>query len=347
MRPLTTWVRPHSFPLRLQRRCVVTYATAGARQSPYDVLGVSSSSSLSEVKSKFYQQARVWHPDMPGGSHAKFQQLQAAYRIIVAERASPHPAPTKPTGAEEEPASPPAQEAADLSSLLSKPLQKLIGISAAFLLVAVGTFSVFARRRSSDQVSGAEDAAISIPQPVVNAEGRCFNTLREYFDFYDSCFPAQPTPNTTRSLAVSRLNAEQLDEAALSQCCPVLIRFNSNSPNCLPGVASELKGCVQEKQWKHPDLPAAVALVVDAMVATPSHHASHHRVTTVEYQSPRDKLAKCAVAMINDRYREGTGTVQRIIVGGDGARTTSGLGVDRARVDAVEGRSLPIKIASL
>ncbi|KAH9601484.1 DnaJ domain [Trypanosoma melophagium] len=52
--------------------------------SPYDVLGVTPNTPFSEVKARFQQLTRHYHPDMPHGDPGKFREINAAYRLIRA-----------------------------------------------------------------------------------------------------------------------------------------------------------------------------------------------------------------------------------------------------------------------
>lgn len=49
---------------------------------PYQVLSVSKSSSLEEIKSAYRKLASKHHPDKDGGDTATFQKIQAAYEIL-------------------------------------------------------------------------------------------------------------------------------------------------------------------------------------------------------------------------------------------------------------------------
>ncbi|CCW61219.1 unnamed protein product [Phytomonas sp. EM1] len=48
-------------------------------KNPYTVLGIKQGASKEEVKKAYRVMARKHHPDAPGGSHEKFQEIQAAY----------------------------------------------------------------------------------------------------------------------------------------------------------------------------------------------------------------------------------------------------------------------------
>jgi curved DNA-binding protein CbpA len=52
-------------------------------KSPYDILGLSPSSSKKEVKDKYYELARKHHPDLHMGNATKFQEINLAYQKII------------------------------------------------------------------------------------------------------------------------------------------------------------------------------------------------------------------------------------------------------------------------
>ena len=54
-----------------------------SKRSPYDILGLPSSSSKKEVKDKYYELARKHHPDLHMGNATKFQEINLAYQQII------------------------------------------------------------------------------------------------------------------------------------------------------------------------------------------------------------------------------------------------------------------------
>nr|CCC94404.1 unnamed protein product [Trypanosoma congolense IL3000] len=50
--------------------------------NPYSVLGVKQGASKDEIKKAYRVLARKHHPDAPGGSHEKFQEIQMAYEQV-------------------------------------------------------------------------------------------------------------------------------------------------------------------------------------------------------------------------------------------------------------------------
>ena len=50
--------------------------------NPYKVLGVPRGASKEEIKNAFRREARKSHPDAPGGSHEKFEEIHAAFDMI-------------------------------------------------------------------------------------------------------------------------------------------------------------------------------------------------------------------------------------------------------------------------
>jgi len=51
-------------------------------RNPYKILGVKPSASVQELKKAHRVLARKFHPDVPGGSHEKFQEIQDAYEQV-------------------------------------------------------------------------------------------------------------------------------------------------------------------------------------------------------------------------------------------------------------------------
>lgn len=54
----------------------------GDAKNPYTVLGIKQGSSKEEIKKAYRVMARKHHPDAPGGSHEKFQEISTAYEQI-------------------------------------------------------------------------------------------------------------------------------------------------------------------------------------------------------------------------------------------------------------------------
>jgi curved DNA-binding protein CbpA len=48
----------------------------------YEILGVSNSADQSDIKAAYHRLAHIYHPDKPGGSHAKFLEISKAYTIL-------------------------------------------------------------------------------------------------------------------------------------------------------------------------------------------------------------------------------------------------------------------------
>eukprot|EP00331_Platyophrya_macrostoma_P002919 CAMPEP_0176427340 /NCGR_PEP_ID=MMETSP0127-20121128/12492_1 /TAXON_ID=938130 /ORGANISM="Platyophrya macrostoma, Strain WH" /LENGTH=241 /DNA_ID=CAMNT_0017808805 /DNA_START=189 /DNA_END=914 /DNA_ORIENTATION=+ len=54
----------------------------GDSKNPYTVLGIKQGASKEEIKKAYRVMARKHHPDAPGGSHEKFQEISQAYEQI-------------------------------------------------------------------------------------------------------------------------------------------------------------------------------------------------------------------------------------------------------------------------
>lgn len=51
--------------------------------NPYNILGVSSLNSKDEIKKKFRELSRMYHPDNPKtGDSEKFREIEKAWRVI-------------------------------------------------------------------------------------------------------------------------------------------------------------------------------------------------------------------------------------------------------------------------
>lgn len=67
-------------------RTLLRFQSAGGRiRSPHEILGVRPGMSMSEIKSKYRELARLYHPDMPTGNPILFREVTAAYNIMKAE----------------------------------------------------------------------------------------------------------------------------------------------------------------------------------------------------------------------------------------------------------------------
>ena len=51
-------------------------------KNPYDILGISKSSSAQEIKQAFKKLAKEYHPDRPNGSEEKFKEINLAHEIL-------------------------------------------------------------------------------------------------------------------------------------------------------------------------------------------------------------------------------------------------------------------------
>ncbi|MEX0870004.1 MAG: J domain-containing protein [Candidatus Spechtbacterales bacterium] len=51
--------------------------------NPYKILGVEEDASEEEINNAFRKLAKELHPDVPGGSTEKFQEIESAYRTCI------------------------------------------------------------------------------------------------------------------------------------------------------------------------------------------------------------------------------------------------------------------------
>lgn len=57
-------------------------AAAAGPKNPYTILGIKQGASKAEIKKAYRVLARKHHPDAPGGSHERFQEIQSAYEQV-------------------------------------------------------------------------------------------------------------------------------------------------------------------------------------------------------------------------------------------------------------------------
>lgn len=55
-------------------------------QNPYEVLGVPPESSIEQIKQRYRQLAKVFHPDMQNGDTSAMKRLNEAYDKICQEK---------------------------------------------------------------------------------------------------------------------------------------------------------------------------------------------------------------------------------------------------------------------
>lgn len=71
--------------LRRTVRCLVVQAGEAGPLSPHHVLGVDPSTPFEEVRQRFYELTKRYHPDVEHGDPVKFREINAAYRQLRAE----------------------------------------------------------------------------------------------------------------------------------------------------------------------------------------------------------------------------------------------------------------------
>ncbi|GAB5590113.1 hypothetical protein Unana1_05013 [Umbelopsis nana] len=52
------------------------------KPSPFQILGISESSSKQQIKQRYYELCKQFHPDAAGGNTAQFQEINRAYQIV-------------------------------------------------------------------------------------------------------------------------------------------------------------------------------------------------------------------------------------------------------------------------
>ena len=72
----------------LQRRHIHSTAQLFSKMDPYKILGVANSASANEIKKKYYQLAKEYHPDTNKDPKAKerFLEIQEAYDLLSDEQ---------------------------------------------------------------------------------------------------------------------------------------------------------------------------------------------------------------------------------------------------------------------
>ena len=79
----------HAPPATPQLRCPHAVCTALRPESPYAILGVSSTATESEVRTAFRRRVRREHPDVSSApdAAARFQRIVQAYELLTSGRA--------------------------------------------------------------------------------------------------------------------------------------------------------------------------------------------------------------------------------------------------------------------
>ena len=78
----------HAPPAKPQLRCPHATCTALRPESPYAILGVSSTATESEVRTAFRRRVRREHPDVSSApdAAARFQRIVQAYELLTSGR---------------------------------------------------------------------------------------------------------------------------------------------------------------------------------------------------------------------------------------------------------------------
>ncbi len=81
--PPRTWAGRRMVDWASKNLGEMEHALLPSRQEAFAVLGVQVSDDVETIKLKFRVLAREAHPDKPGGSHARMQQLNQAYKTVL------------------------------------------------------------------------------------------------------------------------------------------------------------------------------------------------------------------------------------------------------------------------
>jgi len=54
-----------------------------AYQKSFEVLGISETWDIGQIRKRFRVLAQVWHPDRGAASHEKFNEINNAYRLLM------------------------------------------------------------------------------------------------------------------------------------------------------------------------------------------------------------------------------------------------------------------------
>ncbi|KAG5466890.1 hypothetical protein LSCM1_01067 [Leishmania martiniquensis] len=71
--------------LRQTLRCCTTHGGHSGPLSPHQVLGVTPGTPFEEVRQRFYELTKRYHPDVEHGDPVRFREINAAYRLLRAQ----------------------------------------------------------------------------------------------------------------------------------------------------------------------------------------------------------------------------------------------------------------------
>jgi curved DNA-binding protein CbpA len=73
-----------------------------ASKCPYQVLGLTKNSTKAEVKEKYYELAKKYHPDLQNGNSFRFQEINEAYQKIMSDEVKVQKSPEEKTARTED-----------------------------------------------------------------------------------------------------------------------------------------------------------------------------------------------------------------------------------------------------
>ena len=306
-------------------------------RSPYAVLGLPTAATDAEVKAKFRLLAQTLHPDMPTGNARKFQEVNAAYNIIKAQRVK---------GVRGNEADTNADEASTPEATCSKQPQKVrsrwellwdmclpefaVALAMYCTSMAIAIHRLVEQKKAEKVVDLQFRAAYQspnmrsaffdkdqlIPEPSVDYKDRAarlqqqsqraerlaqtkLSDLNEFLLIFDTDHVAE------RRVETSKIPADFVLWNDIAERCPIALSFDSRtSIGAYDQASTELIHRINNTNWKYVDMGYATALMAEGVRRVPRHSPAEHAATVFEYRDPRDRFPKCAAILVNLRFTE-------------------------------------------